>query len=116
VKNRILLIPILVLAVALAGCASLRRGTGPTAPTTTIRVENQGFLDMTVYVMRSAERVRLGLAPGGVTTSFVIPADLPQSGTPLRFVADPIGSARASVSDQITVQPGDQVTMVIPPG
>jgi hypothetical protein len=115
VKNRILFLPILAVAIALAGCASLTRGTAPTSPTTTIRVENQGFLDMTVYVMRSAERVRLGLVPGGGTSNFVIPPDLPRLGTPLRFVADPVGATRASVSDEITVQPGDQVTMVIPP-
>lgn len=115
VRNRFVFLPLLALAVTLSGCASLRSGTASTAPTTTLHVENQGFLDMTVYVMRSAERVRLGLAPGGVTTSFVIPPDLPSLGQPLRFVADPVGSARASVSDEITVQAGDQVTMVIPP-
>jgi hypothetical protein len=115
VKNRILLLPILALAFAVAGCASLGRGSAPTSPTTTLSVENQGFLDMTVYVMRSAERVRLGLAAGGATSRFVIPPDLPLLGNPLRFVADPVGGARASISDQINVQPGDSVTMVIPP-
>jgi hypothetical protein len=36
--------------------------------------------------------------------------------TPLRFIADPIGGRRASVSQEITVSPGDTVVMTIPPG
>jgi hypothetical protein len=35
--------------------------------------------------------------------------------TQLRFIADPIGSTRASVSEEITVAPGDTVMMTIPP-
>jgi len=35
--------------------------------------------------------------------------------TPLRFVADPIGGNRASVSQEITVAPGDTVVLMIPP-
>jgi hypothetical protein len=35
--------------------------------------------------------------------------------TPLRFIADPIGGNRASVSQEITVVPGDTVVLTIPP-
>jgi hypothetical protein len=33
----------------------------------------------------------------------------------LRFIADPIGGARPSVSEEITVAPGDSVVLTIPP-
>jgi hypothetical protein len=33
---------------------------------------------------------------------------------PLRFLADPIGGNRAPVSDEIAVEPGDEVTLTIP--
>ena len=33
---------------------------------------------------------------------------------PLRFLADPIGGNRTPVSDEILVQPGDEVTLTIP--
>jgi len=33
----------------------------------------------------------------------------------LRFIADPIGATRPSVSEEITVAPGDTVMMTIPP-
>jgi hypothetical protein len=35
--------------------------------------------------------------------------------TPLRFIANPIGGNHASVSEEITVAPGDSVVMTIPP-
>ena len=54
-------------------------------------------------------------APGNSTTTFTIPANLIFGATPLRFLADPIGSNRTPVSDEITVQPGDQVRLVLPP-
>lgn len=114
-KQRLPTLFLLAAALAFAGCGTLFRGTPDTGPATTLSVDNQAYLDMTVYVLRGAERVRLGIASGGVTTNFTIPSDIVQLVQPLRFVADPIGSTRASVIDQITVNPGDQVKMIIPP-
>lgn len=84
-------------------------------PPTRLRVENQAFLDMTVYVYRSSQRIRLGVANGNSTTKFTIPSNLIFGATPLQFRADPIGSNRSSVSQEITVTPGDEVTLTIPP-
>jgi hypothetical protein len=83
---------------------------------TAVKVDNRGFTDMTVYVARSSQRQRLGLAPGNSVTVFTLPRGVVAPATPLRFIADPIGSSRASVSEEITVSPGDTVMMVIPPG
>ena len=84
-------------------------------PVTRLRVQNQAFLDMTIYVYRGPQRLRLGTANGNSTTRFTIPASLIFGATPLRFQADPIGSNRASISEEITVSPGDEVTLMIPP-
>ena len=84
-------------------------------PVTRLRVQNQAFLDMTIYVYRGPQRLRLGTANGNSTTRFTIPASLIFGATPLRFQADPIGSSRASISEEITVSPGDEVTLMIPP-
>lgn len=101
-----------------AACNGMFRGSGnsnPPAPTA-IRVDNQGFTDMTVYAARSAQRVRLGLATAHENTVFTIPSALINGVTPLRFIADPIGgSTRPSVSEEITVTPGDSVVLTIPP-
>lgn len=110
-----LLVFVMAAAAVLASCAPLRSGQLTGQPRTTLKVENRAYLDMTIYVMRGGERVRLGLATGGASSIFNIPADLVQAGTALRFVADPVGSSRDSVSEEINVRRGDQVVMEIPP-
>jgi hypothetical protein len=106
-----------VLALAAVSCTTLHRGSandterGPTI----VQVDNQGFLDMTVYTSRSGQRQRLGIAPGNSKANLQVPQILMSGLTPLRFIADPIGGNRASVSQEITVAPGDTVVLTIPP-
>jgi hypothetical protein len=102
-------------ALLVSACSALSHGSGVEPARATIRVDNEGFSDMTVYAVRSAQRVRLGLAPGHANTIFTVPSALMNGLTQLRFIADPIGGARASVSEEITVAPGDSVTLTIPP-
>ena len=105
-----------MLGVAVAACRrNPNRSPAVAQPKTTLRVENQGFSDMTIYVIRSGQRVRLGTVTGNSTQVLTIPANLVFGATSLRFLADPIGSNRTPVSDEITVQPGDEVGLVIPP-
>ena len=66
------------------------------------------------YAVRSSQRVRLGIATGNGKTNFNIPSILMSGLTALHFVADPIGGRRASVSQEITVAPGDTVVLTIP--
>jgi len=101
--------------VALAGCSPLPRAPLSTRSQTTLTVENHAFLDMTIYVLRGSERVRLGLATGSGTSTFTIPAYLTQMSPSLHFIADPIGGSRAEISEEITVSPGDDVVLQIPP-
>lgn len=108
----------LTAAAALAfGCGRNRVQTeiDPDAATVLV-VDNLAFPDMTIYVIDGARRIRLGMAGGLAKTKFTLPKYLVRSATSLRFQADPIGSARAPISDQITVTPGDEVTLRIPPG
>jgi hypothetical protein len=104
--------------LSMVACSRVAPGTGgiDLDEATSVRVDNRGFTDMTVYVARSSQRQRLGLAPGNTVTTFALPRNLVGPATPLRFVADPIGSSRASVSEEISVSPGDTVTLMIPPG
>ena len=113
-KNRSIAVAVVVLGIA--ACSGFSRGSDPTrGGPTVLQVDNQGFLDMTVYALRSSQRVRLGSAAGNNRTNLTIPSDLVFGLTPLRFIADPIGGNRASVSQEITVAPGDTVVMTIPP-
>jgi hypothetical protein len=107
-----------VLALSLATSCMLNREPDENAeptPATVLRVENQAFLDMTIYVYRNSTRIRLGQARGNTVTKLTIPTSLMFGSTPLRFQADPIGGTRAPISQEILVSPGDEVTLTIPP-
>jgi hypothetical protein len=80
-----------------------------------VTVENRAFSDMTIYVLRGAERSRLGLVTGASTSTFEIPERMIFGTTALRFLADPIGGNQTPVSQEIGVQPGDTVVLTIPP-
>jgi hypothetical protein len=108
----------LLATVAFVAACSGNKKEGEAAepvPPTRLKVENQAYLDMTIYVYRSSQRVRLGMATGSGTTRLLIPSNLLFGSTALRFQADPIGGSRQPVSQEITVQPGDEVTLIIPP-
>jgi hypothetical protein len=107
-----------VACLALVGACARNNNPDEAAepiPPTTLRVENQAFLDHNIYVYRSSQRVRLGTANGNSITRMTIPQNLIFGATSLRFQADPIGGNRGSTSQEITVSPGDEVTLVIPP-
>jgi hypothetical protein len=115
---RVATMVLMMACLALAGACSRNKNPDETAepvPPTRLRVENQAFLDMTIYVYRSSQRIRLGTATGNSVTRLTIPANLIFGATPLRFQADPIGGNRAPISSEITVAPGDEVVLTIPP-
>jgi hypothetical protein len=102
--------------VMLASCRSPnRRGQAVQRPETFVEVENRSMLDMTIYVMRSGERRRLGLVNALSTQILSIPPVLVEGLGVLRFVADPIGASRTPVSEEIAVRHGDTVRLIIPP-
>jgi hypothetical protein len=90
---------------------------GPQQPQeqTMLRVDNQSMADMTIYALRGSQKVRLGLVTGLQVSLLTIPSSLIFRATPLKFLADPIGSSRTPISDEISVAPGDIVTLIIPP-
>jgi hypothetical protein len=81
-----------------------------------VRVENQAFLDMTVYIISNGGgRQRLGTVTGNTTQEFVIPSYIVGPANSVRFLCEPIGSNRAPISNSLSVQPGQTVTLTIPP-
>jgi hypothetical protein len=108
------------LALPAAACSRAVQTQGSSSQTqerTTVVVDNQASLDMNIYVIRDGGmRQRLGTATAHLKNTFTIPPTLLFGVTSLRFLADPIGSSRTPVSDDILVTPGDQVVLTIPPG
>ena len=104
----------LVLAAACSGNSNTNEAAEPVPPTY-VKVDNRAYLDMTIYLYRSSQRIRLGMANGNSTTKLLIPASFLFGSTPLRFQADPIGGGRQPISQEISVSAGDEVQLVIPP-
>jgi hypothetical protein len=106
-----------VLLLAVGACAGMGSGSGNPNQNepTVVAVDNQGFADMTVYAVRNSQRIRLGIATGSSKTHLTIPRSVATGLATLRFIADPIGGRRNSVSEEITVAPGDTVVLMIPP-
>jgi hypothetical protein len=99
----------------LVACAGRSQDTSSKpASSAMVQVENQGFADMVIYAISGGQRVRLGLATGNSTKTFTVPRYLTGAG-PIRFLADPIGGNRTPVSEEMSVRPGDLVTLTIPP-
>jgi hypothetical protein len=108
----------LLLSLLLGACS--HGGRSPqvvpnTKTAATVEVQNQGFADMTIYVLSHGTRVRLGLAGGHSTSRFPIPAYALGGDRLVQFLADPIGGTREPVSEEIAVDPGDTVGLTIPP-
>ncbi len=113
-KNAITLL--LAVCFTLTACAS--SGSNASAvqhEPTIVVVDNQALMDMTIYVYRGGQRLRLGTANGVSKTRFTIPNGIVMGMTTLRFQADPIGARRAPISEEITVNEGDEVGLRIPP-
>ncbi|MDB4880054.1 MAG: hypothetical protein JWL60_1500 [Gemmatimonadetes bacterium] len=119
-RRRTVAVTMALVLAATAGCFQQRAepdpniAAEPVAPTR-LRVENQAFLDMTIYVYRGSQRIRLGQASGNSVTRMTIPANLIFGSTPLRFQADPIGGQRAPITQEISVSAGDEVVLTLPP-
>ncbi len=106
-----------ILTVALAGCGGRNRaepGIIPDEPTT-LKVENDQFNDMHIYVYRGSQRIRLGTATGKSSTTFKIPKYIVSGVTTLQFEAVPIGGNGATRSETITVNPGEDLVLHILP-
>jgi hypothetical protein len=83
---------------------------------TVLKVENQGFPDMNVYVVpEGGSRVRLGTVTGHSDGFFTLPEYLVRSVRQLSFQALPIATPRGPVTQSIVVTPGDTVVLMIPP-
>ena len=89
----------------------------PAADRTRARIENRSSLDMDVSVQRNDGRSsRLGLAPGGETTTFALSPALTAGTAWIRFQARPVrSSGKAVVSEPFPVIAGEEIEWSVPP-
>jgi len=103
------------LALLTAGCSHAGQSGSPVPqPRTTVKVENHNFLDMNVFVLQGGQRIRLGTVNGLSTAVFTIPDYVARS-TSVQFELHPIGGRTNPRSESISVQPGEQIVLTVPP-
>lgn len=116
---RILLLALTgVLFLAATACRSgedespLSRAPRPTGPIQ-VEVQNNNFLDVTVYAMDNGQNIRLGNVTGKQSETLTLdPRRLSPGGT-LRLLVDPIGASDAFLSDRVVVGSGQRVFLQI---
>ena len=105
----------LVLSAA-GGCVHTSQIPEEAPLRTVLKVENQGFPDMNIFVFpETSNRIRLGTVTGSSNAFFTLPANIVRGTRELRFQALPIATPRGPVSQSIVVTPGDTVVLTIPP-
>jgi hypothetical protein len=115
-NKTIKLLGVAALCAIFAACASLGKQQPSTENPTTLVVDNRNILDMNIYIIRDGgQRLRIGTATGLAKTKFTIPRGIVLGSTTVRFLADPIGGPRGPVSEEITMQEGDEVGLMLPP-
>ena len=114
--KRIATVLTIVLAIAGTACSRNSRLQSPPSAPTVLKVENQGFPDMNIFVVPAGgSRVRLGTVTGNSSAYFTLPDFVVRGSRELRFQALPIATPRGELSQSIFVTPGDTVQLVIPP-
>lgn len=104
----------LAAAAGMAACASGGRGAaGETEPPVTVVVDNRNFSDMTVTVLQSGRRVRLGMVTGLTTRRFRLPGDVADSPADIRLHADRMGGSQGWLSPPVRVRPGEELALTI---
>lgn len=80
---------------------------GPAAPSVTVLVTNNNWMDVNVYAFSGGKRHRLGMVAGNSSRKFLIPGWIIKGNRDLRLIADPIGSRRGVATHPVMVRPGD---------
>ncbi|HEX2217408.1 MAG TPA: hypothetical protein VHG35_01290 [Gemmatimonadales bacterium] len=99
----------------LLGCASRSEedaSEAPPSPATAevaLEVENHGWSDIIIYLVRGTSTDRLGMVGSLSTETFIFPYRELGAGTDVRLRAYPIGGPRSYTSESLLVQPGQWV-------
>jgi hypothetical protein len=74
-----------------------------------LEVENHGWADINIYLVRGTATERLGTVGALNTKTFVFPYRRLGTGTDVRLMADPIGNLRTYTSENLLVHPGQWI-------
>jgi hypothetical protein len=110
-RNRLALFSAIAL---LAACAPAKGRSSSLAPAADVyvMVSNQNWLDIDVFAVRGASRIRIGQVTGSGSARLKIPANAIVGGQ-IQLMADPIGSSERYVTEVITVAPDQRVELTV---
>jgi hypothetical protein len=74
-----------------------------------LEVENHGWSDIVIYLVRGGATDRLGMVGSLNTKTFVFPFRRLGTGSDVRLRAYPIGGPRSFTSENLLVQPGQWI-------
>ena len=111
-------VSILILVMVGSGCSLLKskgdaEPSGPVEPAQ-VTVHNRNVLDVNIIAYRGTERIRLGTITSGNSQVFTLDERIVINSPTIRFMADPIGSARAILIEELTIFPGDNIELWVP--
>ena len=109
-----ILAPLFLALIATTACASNTQGNpfqgGPDGERTIrIDVRNLNFSDATLYALRGAERVRMGIVTGKTDRTFTVPWTV---SLPLQIEIDLLAGDRCTTR-ALPVDPGDHIDLQI---
>ncbi len=106
--------------MALGACApAMNQGVesdDPLAQTNvsaSVKVANNGWSDVDVYLLRGSSRVRLGMVTSMSSGRFQVPASFLNGSTDLRLRAHPIGGFDDYETQSLLVSPGQHVSLTL---
>ena len=104
------------LLVLSSACGASRSHTStapePSATEIPVKIDNQNFSDMDIYVLRSGTRWLIGHAGGLAKTTLTIPNQARGDGR-VRLLAEPIGGARRIATPTLVVPRGQSIFWTI---
>jgi hypothetical protein len=77
-----------------------------------VKIDNQNFSDMEIYVLRSGQRLLIGQASGMAKTTLSIKNATRGDGR-IRLLAEPIGAVRRISTPLLVVPPGQSIFWTI---
>jgi hypothetical protein len=108
-------VQILGLVGLLVGCGSRSKDSDADVPAPentaelAVEVENHGWSDIVISLVRGTAVERLGMVGGLTTETFVFPYRKLGASSDVRLRAYPIGGPKAFTSENLLVQPGQWV-------
>jgi hypothetical protein len=114
-QSRYWVIGLLLMAV---GCGTAPQPSTTPAPQNEsggypVRIHNQNFSDMNIYVVNGGQHWLLGTAGGLTETTLEIPRGVASVDGQVRLEAEPIGSSQTIFTPVLVVAPGQSVYWTI---